>query len=187
MGRSGRRGWRGSDARAKRGDSERDWAEMQPGDEGRRRSEGQCRAKRRGSRGEAAGGQPERGNKAREVGGCGSGMVRTRLLSRQGMYFSRGKAGGKRGAHLRGERWCNHPPHGAASAPLRNLGCGGSMWFLTVNSEIRVQCNCCRSSAKHTSRVGPAVTGGLVHSGREKKTENQWSGRVEPVFDSNLV
>jgi hypothetical protein len=47
--RSGRRGWRGSDARAKRGDSERDWAEMQPGDKGRRLSERQSRAKRRGS------------------------------------------------------------------------------------------------------------------------------------------
>ena len=37
---------------------------------------------------------------------------------------------------------------------------------------------------KHTSRVGPAVAGGLVYSGREKETESQWSDRVEPVFDS---
>ena len=44
------------------------------------------------SRGEAAEGQPEKGIKAGEVGGGGSRMVGTRLLSRQGMYFSRGKA-----------------------------------------------------------------------------------------------
>jgi hypothetical protein len=67
------------------------------------------------------------GNRAREVGGCGSRMVRTRLLSHQGVYFSRGKAGSQRGAHLKGERRDNRPQSGAASAPLRNLGGCGSM------------------------------------------------------------
>ena len=95
-----------------------------------------------------------------------------------------GKAGGARGAPLRREQRGSHQRRGAASAPLRNLGCRGSIGFLTVNSEIRVHCNCCRCRAKHTNQVGPAVAGGLVQSGREKKAENQWSGRVEPAFDS---
>ena len=45
--------------------------------------------------------------------------------------------------------------------------------FLTVNSEIRVHCNCCRCRAKPTNRVGPAVAGDLPYLEREKKAENQ--------------
>ena len=68
-------------------------------------------------------------------------------------------------------------------APSQLWG-GGRVEVLTVNSEIRVHCNCCRCRTKHTNQVGPATAGGLVQSGREKKAENQWNGRVEPVFDS---
>ena len=68
--------------------------------------------------------------------------------------------------------------------PFATLGGGGRVEVLTVNSKIRVHGNCCRCRAKHTNQVGPAVAGGLVQSGREKKAENQWSGRVEPAFDS---
>jgi hypothetical protein len=167
-GADGKEVWRRGDARAKRGGSEGDGAVIQPGNKGRRRCRRQCKAKRRDSWREAAGEEPERGNEARKVGGCGSRMVRTRLLSRQCMHFSRGKAVGKRDAHLRGERRSRHQKRGAASAPLRNLGCCGSIVFPTVNSEMRVHCNCCRCGAEHTSRVGPAVAGDLPYSGGRK-------------------
>ena len=74
------------------------------------------------------------------------------------------------------------PQKGAAGQPpaarggkraASQLGALRQHGFLTVNSEIRVHCNCCRCRAKHTNRVGPAVAGDLPYLEREKKAENQ--------------
>ena len=60
------------------------------------------------------------------------------------------------------------PQKGAAGQPpaarggkraASQLGVLRQHEFLTVNSEIRVHCNCCRCRAKHTNQVGPAVAG----------------------------